>query len=293
MVLLQDWPSNDAPKCAMKNALTEISPRRAAMKRRAVILSATGALFTGVARAQPVPLDARAQLVPTGRLRVSVHTLPFIATRNASGQAQGAAVDLCHELGRVLGVPVEIRATDTPVEAIGDVRDGKADLTPIVNLPERAKVIDFTPNFADFSVSFLVRPSLKIHSIGDLDQPGRRVVAFDRGLVFDKLRQELHAATIVGSPIGLPRAAFDKLVAGEVDAYAEVRHLLTLMQPDLPDSTILPGSLMNISVAFGYPMQHPAAGGYLASFIREKAREGFIQAALSRAGIQGASVPPG
>ena len=57
----------------------------------------------------------RADLAPTGTLRAGINYGNFIlATKDkATGESRGVAVDLLHEVGRRLGVPVEIVAYDS------------------------------------------------------------------------------------------------------------------------------------------------------------------------------------
>ena len=58
--------------------------------------------------AQNVPSEARADLAPTGKLRVALLPLPHIAVRDKdTGVFKGVVVDLSHELARRLNVPVE------------------------------------------------------------------------------------------------------------------------------------------------------------------------------------------
>ncbi len=63
----------------------------------------------------------RADLAPTGKLRAAINYGNFIlATKDrATGESRGVAVDLAQELGRRLGVPIEIVAFDS-VAVMGD-----------------------------------------------------------------------------------------------------------------------------------------------------------------------------
>ena len=61
---------------------------------------------------------ARADLTPTGKLRVGINLGNFLLTAKdpATGEPRGIAVDLGRELGRRLGAPVEIIGYPTPGE---------------------------------------------------------------------------------------------------------------------------------------------------------------------------------
>lgn len=241
--------------------------------------------------AEPVSSAVRSELVPTGQLRVSIFVLPNVAVRDGAGDLHGVAVDLSRQLGKELGVPVLVAAASTPTVAVDQVRSGDADLTFLVNLPERAAVIDFTPSYVDFEVSYLVPAGSDIHTMADVDRAPHRIIAFEKGLIEQKLRRELHAATVVGSSMASPKIALDKLVAGQGDAYSDVRHLLVLLQQDLPGSSIVPGSFMNISLAIAHPKNRPEEAAYLAQFINDVKKSGFLQQAIDRAALHGANVP--
>ena len=98
------------------------------------------AVCSANARAQVA--EARAQLAPTGTLRVVLLPLPIIATKDAIGALAGVPVDLSRELAKRLGIPVEFKAMDNPAATVDAVKNGDADLTVLVNLPARAAFID-------------------------------------------------------------------------------------------------------------------------------------------------------
>ena len=58
---------------------------------------------------------ARSELAPTGKLRVGINYGNFLLVTKdaASGEYRGIAVDLGRELGRRLGVPVDLVAFET------------------------------------------------------------------------------------------------------------------------------------------------------------------------------------
>jgi polar amino acid transport system substrate-binding protein len=60
-------------------------------------------------------LSSLADLAPTGKLRGAINYGNFIlATRaRATGESRGVAIDLAQEVGRRLGVPVELVTFDS------------------------------------------------------------------------------------------------------------------------------------------------------------------------------------
>ena len=63
-----------------------------------------------VSAGPPATPQAVTELAPTGKLRAAINFgNPILATRDpATGEARGTSVDLARELGRRLGVPVEL-----------------------------------------------------------------------------------------------------------------------------------------------------------------------------------------
>ena len=79
------------------------------------IVFAVASSGPGVA-AQDVPSQARADLAPTGKLRVALLPLPHIAVRDKeTGDFKGVVVDLSRELGKRLNVPVEFVTVNSNV----------------------------------------------------------------------------------------------------------------------------------------------------------------------------------
>src|SRR5437762_8048856 len=78
-------------------------------------------LLSSCATAPQVSPAARSELAPTGKLRVGINYQNFLLVNKnpASGEYSGIAVDLGRELGRRLGVPVEL----VPFETAGKLAD--------------------------------------------------------------------------------------------------------------------------------------------------------------------------
>ncbi|HXV11595.1 MAG TPA: transporter substrate-binding domain-containing protein, partial [Burkholderiales bacterium] len=94
---------------------------------------------------------ARAEIAPTGMLRVGINLGNFLLTAKdpKTGEPKGVAVDLGHELGRRLGVPVEIVGYATPGELADAATFGAWDVGFLGAEPQRAKEIDFTPAYVE------------------------------------------------------------------------------------------------------------------------------------------------
>jgi polar amino acid transport system substrate-binding protein len=246
-----------------------------------------------IARAHAVPAQVSADLAPIGKLRVALFTLPIIAVRDAEGQFAGVVIDLSRELAKRLGVAVEFTTANSPPVAVDQVKNGQADLTFLVNLPERAAEIDFGATYIEYETSFLVLDNSPIRSLADVDGARRRIIVPAPSAVATTLSQKFKNVTIVGVPIATSSASkvVEMLRAGEADGYSNLTHLLSVTRRELPAWRIVPGSYMETVFSIGYRKSSPAGAAYVNHFIDEVKKSGFVKQAIERANLKGAVVP--
>ena len=92
--------------------------------------SLVAALMVAVAAhaAEPSPQVAR-ELAPTGTLRAAInYGNPVLAQKTASGEPGGVSVELARELGKRLGVPVELVFFDAAGKVFEAVKAGAWDI---------------------------------------------------------------------------------------------------------------------------------------------------------------------
>ena len=232
------------------------------------------------------------ELAPAGRLRAALVKIPFLVTQDvASGALAGVAYDLAEALAQKLGVPFAPQAFDTPNAGIAALRDGAADVTFLAPTPERVALIDFGPAFMAMETTLIVPASSPIQTLADADQPGRKIVAYERTAVEEILRKNIRHATLVPVPIFGHQQGFDLLRSGAADALADLRHALTLYQPDLPGSRIIAGSYVTNALAIGYPKGRPATSEFVRDFTLAARASGLVARSITRAGVVGAVVP--
>jgi polar amino acid transport system substrate-binding protein len=85
-------------------------------------------------------------------------------------------------------------------------------------------------------------------------------------------------------------AAFQMLVAGQVQALAGLRQALIGLAPKLPGSRMLDGRFMAVQQAIGVPRARQAALEYLREFVLEARASGLVGRAIERTGAKGVSV---
>lgn len=106
-----------------------------------------------------VPPGARSELAPTGKLRAAINFgNPVLAQKDpASGEPRGLSVDLAHELGRRLGVPVELITYDAAGRVFDALKKGAGDVAFLAIDPARATEIAFTAPYVVIEGIYLFR----------------------------------------------------------------------------------------------------------------------------------------
>jgi ABC-type amino acid transport substrate-binding protein len=115
------------------------------MHRIAAVL-ASFVLLASCATTPEVPPLAKFDLAPSGTLRAGINFGNVLLTGKdpKTGEPRGVAVDLARELGRRLGVPIEIVPFDSAGAMADAVKTGKWDVAFLAAEPQRAKEIAFT-----------------------------------------------------------------------------------------------------------------------------------------------------
>jgi polar amino acid transport system substrate-binding protein len=233
--------------------------------------------------------EVRSQLAPSGTLRVGLNMSNFLltATDAATGKPKGLAADLGHELGRRLGVPVELVPYPNP-GALGDAaKSGAWDVGFLGAEPQRAKEIDFTAAYVEIEATYLVPAGSPIKTIAEVDRPGVRIAISDRSAYDLYLTRELKHAQLVrerGDAI-LTRFLSDKL-----DAMAGLRPGLMKDQAKAPGSRILDGNFTAVQQAAGTPKGRPAGAKYLKEFIEDVKASGLVAKTIEKHNVRGLNV---
>jgi polar amino acid transport system substrate-binding protein len=240
------------------------------------------------ALAQSTTPAQKAQIAPTGSLRAAVVTIPFLAQKDAAGALNGVAPDLGVEMARVLGVPYAPTAYPTPNEGVALVREGRADITFLAPTPGRIALIDFAPPFMEMDVTLVVAGSSPIRTLADADQPGRKIVVYERTANEETVRKKVTKATLVRVPLFAYKKAFEMIKAGEADGFVDLHHQLVSHLPELPGARIIPGYYGRNAMAIGYPKDRPAAANFVRAFTQASIKSGFVTRSIEKAGVHGA-----
>lgn len=240
----------------------------------------------------PSPRGATAELAPSGKLRAAINFgNPVLATKDPrSGETRGVSVDLARELARRLGVPLELvtfPAAGKVVEALGA---NAWDVAFLAIDPERAREMDYTAAYVIIEGAYLVPKGSAIRANADVDRDGVRV-AVGAGSAYDLyLTRELKRAKIVRAPSS--PAVVDTMKAQSLEVAAGVKQQLEADARRVGDVRLLEGRFMVIQQAMAVPKGRAAGARYVAGFVEEMKASGFVAAALTRHGIEGAAVAP-
>jgi polar amino acid transport system substrate-binding protein len=232
----------------------------------------------------------RADLAPTGKLRAAINYGNFIlATRDrATGESRGVAVDLAQEVGRRLGVPVELVAFDS-VALMGDAAPtGKWDIAFLGSDPKREELMSFTPAYLEIEATYLVPGASALRTAADVDRAGVRIAAPARANFELFLSRHLEHAELVSTP-GVD-AAFDLLVRGQVDALAGLTQGLLDRARQLPGSRIVAGRFMAVQQSIAVPRGRDAGLVYLRRVVEDAKASGLVARAIAQTGAHGVAV---
>jgi polar amino acid transport system substrate-binding protein len=234
----------------------------------------------------------RADLAPSGKVRAAINYGNFIlATKDrATGESRGVAVDLVQELGRRLGVPVEIVAYDS-VAVMGDAAPtGVWDIAFLGSDPQREKLMSFTAAYLEIEATYLVPGSSPLRTAAEVDRDGIRVAAPARANYELFLSRSLRRAQLV-STAGAD-AAFDLLATGKVEAVAGLTQALFDRLEKLPGSRIVEGRFMGVQQSIAVPRGRDAGLAFLRRVVEDAKASGLVARAIERTGARGVSVAP-
>jgi len=238
------------------------------------------------------PAAAVSDLAPTGKLRAAINFgNPVLAAKDPStGEARGVSVDLARELGRRLGVPLEIVPYTAAGKVVEGLTSGAWDVAYLAIDPARAVDIRYSAPYVVIEGAYLVPDASTIRRNEDVDRDGVRV-AVGKGSAYDLfLSRELKKAILVRASTS--QAVTDLFVAQKLDVAAGVKQQLEADAKRVPGLRLLEGRFMVINQAMGTPKGREAGAKYLGEFVEDMKASGFVARALARHGIEGAMVAP-
>jgi polar amino acid transport system substrate-binding protein len=236
-----------------------------------------------------IPSDVVKDLAPTGTLRAGINLGNMVLAQKdeMTGEPKGITVDLARELGRRLGVPVDLVRFDAAGKTFEGLKAGTLDIVFLAIEPVRAAEVAFTAPYVIIEGVYLVPKDSALKTVGDVDRAGVRV-GVNKGSAYDLfLTRTLKQAQLVRGESGI-----DLFVKDKLDAAAGVKQPLVEYAKTNPDVRVMDGRFMEIQQAMGTPRGRDAGARYLRGFVEEMKADGFVADALKRSNQPDAAVAP-
>src|ERR1700674_3624711 len=181
------------------------------------------------------------ELAPTGVLRAAINMGNFLLVtgKTPSGDPSGVSADMAAAIAARLGVPVKFVPYARPGEIADDAEKGLWDIGNIGAEPQRAAVVNFTAAYCEIEATYLVPAGSPVRSVGEIDQPGKRVAVTARsayGLWLENNFKKGELLQFNSADEAIKRFTDDKM-----DAYAGLRPGLLPVLEKLPGSRLLDG----------------------------------------------------
>lgn len=240
----------------------------------------------------PIPAAARSELVPTGKLRVGVNHGNFLLVNKdaATGKVAGIVPDLAQELGRRLGVPVELVGYPGAGQLADAAKSGAWDVGFLGAEPQRAEEIAFTAAYLEIPATYLVPAGSPIRNLADVDRPGVRIAVASKSAYDLFLSRNLKHAKLVRAE-GIA-GSYDLFVGEKLEVLSGLLPRLGTETLRLPGSRILEGRFTAIQQAIGTPRGREAGAAYLREFVADIKTSGLVAGAIARHNVKGVSVAP-
>ena len=238
-------------------------------------------------------MNAVNDLAPGGTLRAAINVgNAVLAQRPATpgGEPTGISVDLARELGRRLGVPVQLIVFDAAGKVVEAGKQGGWDIAFVALDPARAAEIAQTAPYVQIEGAYLVRSDSALKSNDEVDRKGHRVVVARNSAYDLYLTRALKQAEIVRTDTSA--AVVDTFVKNNYEVAAGVKQQLENDARRVAGLRLLPGRFMVINQAMASQKGKEAGARYLREFVEDVKASGFVAKAIERHKQPSAVVAP-
>ena len=235
---------------------------------------------------------ARSDLAPNGKLRVGINFGNNLLTARdpVTRAPSGIALDLAAELGRRLGVPVEIVSYESAGALADSASTGAWEVGFLGAEPQRANQISFTAAYLEIEATYLVPPGSPLRTIADVDREGVRIVTTAKAAYDLYLQRSLKHASLFHAANA--DAVFKLFVSEKMDALAGLKPRLVTDHDNLPGSRILEGRFTAVQQAVGTPKGHDVGARYLREYAEDVKATGLVARVIEKNGVRGVTVAP-
>lgn len=250
------------------------------------------AMVVGCAGVPQAPADAVRDLAPGGKLRAAINTGNAVLAQKdaATGELKGVSVDLARELGKRLGVAVELVPYDAAGKVAGDARANKWDIGFLALDPQRAQDIDFTAPYVNIEGGYMVPKDSPLRAIDDLDRKGIRIAVGNKSVYDLYLTRTIKNAELVRAPTTPETVPL--FLEKKLEAAAGIKAPMARYAATNPEVRLIPGRFMVIEQAMALPKGKDAGLRYARQFVEDMKANGFVARGLERSGQGDAEVAP-
>ncbi|MFJ8157095.1 transporter substrate-binding domain-containing protein [Streptomyces sp. NPDC094468] len=218
-------------------------------------------------------------LASTGVLRASINLGNPVLAQGTPAEPAGVTVDIAREIGRRLGVPVELVCFDAARKSFEAMASHRADLCFLAVEPAREAEVAFTAPYVVIEGVYAVPLESEGLSAADIDRPGVRI-GVKEGSAYDLyLSRTLRHATVVRGAEGV-----EVFQARGLEAAAGIRQPMTAFVAAHADQVrLIEDRFMEIRQAVGAPRTcADETVHFLHAVLEDLKAEGFVADALRR-----------
>ena len=225
------------------------------------------------------PASIRSDLAPTGTLRAAINLGNPVLAHGTAAAPAGVTVDIAHEIGRRLGMDVELVCFDAARRSFEAMAEARADICFLAIEPAREAEVAFTAPYVLIEGVYAVPRKSPFTTPADVDRAGVRI-GVKRGSAYDLfLTRSLQHASLERGEEGV-----DTFRAQGLEVAAGIRQPMTAFVEANPDVRLIDDRFMQIQQALGTTKsRRPETLRFLRELVEELKSDGFVADALRRA----------
>ena len=227
------------------------------------------------------------QLAPKGYLRAAINLSNFLLVtgKESNGDPQGVSPDMAKALANELNVDIKLVTFNRPGELADAILEDLWDIGNIANEPERAKSITFSLPYTTIESTFLIRNSLNIKTLQDVDKKGIKIAVAERSAYDLWLTDNIKNANLIRAKS--IDESFSIFQENNYEVLAGLRPKLVNDIKKTTDCYLLDEPFTFINQCIGSKPGNLEAENFINNFIKKNLENGFIKNLLSKYNVLG------